>query len=220
MSKRRIFAAVGVAGLIAATVWAAQATKVTMNGKTVSGRTIDGSVYVKLSDVASAFDLQVAKSNGGYALVQAGGADQLNGIKGKVGTEIFTGKWKFLVKDVQRVPSYMLKYANTKFEMNADDGGDLVIVNCRFKNGLKESVYMYFNGMADTALTDTEEHGYKVKWMDVGGNVADTILPGAAKDFAMVFGVPKEAKLKDLIYSIEPVDIKKYGLTNLRIALN
>src|ERR1044072_1276186 len=219
MSKRRILVAAGAVGLIAAVAWAAQAAKVTMNGKSVSGRTIDGSVYVKLSDVASAFNLQVAKKNGGYELVEPGGANQIGGGNGKVGTEIFTGKWKFLVKDVQRVPKYMLKYADSKFEQTADDGNDLVIVNCRFKNGIKESVYMYFNGMADTALTDMEEHGYKVKWMDVGGSVADTILPGAAKDFAMVFSVPKEAELKDLVYSIEPVDIKKYGLTNLRISL-
>lgn len=216
MNNSRTWATLAIVGFVAAAVWAAQAARVTINGKPVSSRTIDGSVYVKL---AQALDQQVVKKGGSYELVAAGGANQLEGTRGKLGEELFTGKWKFLVKDVQRTDKYMLKFADSKFEMTADDGNDLVIVTCRFKNGVRESAYIYFNGLTDTAITDLEEHAYKPKWMDVGGGVADTILPGAAKDFAMVFSVPKGAELKDLVYTIEPVDVKKFGLTKLRIAL-
>ena len=45
--------------------------------------------------------------------------------------------------------------------------------------------------MANTALTDMEEHSFKVKWLDVRGGVADTLLPGVAKDFALVFSIPR-----------------------------
>ncbi|HVL39982.1 MAG TPA: hypothetical protein VM328_11385 [Fimbriimonadaceae bacterium] len=203
----------------AASIWAAQAGRAMINGKPVPGRMIDGSLYVKLSDVAKALDMQIVNRAGVYEVVRPGGANQLQGLTGKVGQELFTGKWRFLVKDVQRVDSYTLKYSESKLELTSDPGSDLVILNCRFKNGVQESVYMYFNGLANTALTDMDEQTYRIKWMDVRGGVADTILPGAAKDFALVFHVPEGAELKDLVYSIEPVDLKKYGLTDLRISL-
>jgi hypothetical protein len=220
MLKGKLVATAALVGLVVAVVWAAQAAvRVNLNGTPASGRTISGSVYVKLSDVAKAFDMQVVAKGGSYELVKAGGANQLQGLNGKIGEEIFTGKWKFLVKDVQRVEKYMLKFATSKFEMTAEPGSELVIVTCRFKSGVKESATVYFNGLGDTALTDMEEHGYKVKWGDIGGGVAETMLPGSAKDFALVFQVPKEAVLKDLVYTIEPVDLRKYGKTNLRISL-
>ena len=75
-----------------------------------------------LADVAKAFDQTVVSRNGVYSVVPAGGANMLQGTKGKLGQELNTGKWKFLVKGVQRVDSYMLKYADSKFEFTADPG--------------------------------------------------------------------------------------------------
>ena len=218
MSKARALVAAGIVAAVAA-VWAAQALRVTVNGKAVQARMIDGSLYVKASDVAAALDMQVTKSGGTYAIKAAGGANQLEGVNGKIGQEIFTGKWKFLVKSAQRLDKYMLRYADSKFELSAEPGQDLVVVECRFKNAVRESAFIYFNGMGNTALTDMEEHAYKIKWMDSPGGVADTLLPGSAKDFALVFAVPHSAELKDLVYTVEPVDVKKFGLTNLRISL-
>lgn len=219
MNKIKIAAIVAVAGAFVAAVWASQAIRVTINGRTIPGRSIDGAVYVKLSDVAKSLDMQLMGKGGSYTVAKAGGANQLQGQNGRIGQELFTGKWRFLVKDVQRVDKYIHRYAESKYEVTADDGNDLVIINCRFKNGVKESAYIYFNGMGNTALTDMEEHAYRVKFVDVGGGVADTLLPGSAKDFALVFSVPKEATLKDLVYTVEPVDVKKFGLTDLRISL-
>jgi len=216
--KKRIYWP--LAGLaIFSAAYAIQTVRVTVNGKPVSGRMIDGSVYVKLADVAKALDQTVVKNGSAYEMVPAGGANMLQGTKGKLGEELFTGKWKFLVKNVERADSYMLKHADSKFEMTADAGQDLVIVHCRFKNAVKESVYMYFNGMQNTALTDMDMQVYKTAWLDVGGGVASTLLPGAAKDFALVFKVPEGAELKDFVYTVEPVDSSKWGMTDLRIAL-
>jgi hypothetical protein len=219
MKVSKLVTAMSIAVVLTAVVWAAQTVSVNMNGRPSSGRMINGAVYVKLADVAAAFDMQVAGKGSAYSLVKPGGANQLQGVNGKLGQELFTGKWKFLVKDVQRVDKYMLKYSDSKFELTAEPGMDLVIVNCRFKNGVRESAYIYFNGMGNTALTDMEEHAYKIKWGDIGGGVADTLLPGSAKDFALVFAVPEGAELKDLVYTIEPVDVKKFGITDLRISL-
>lgn len=221
MLKRKLVATSLVLGAAFALAAAYQAINVTMNGKvvTTSGRMINGSLYVKLADVAKAMDMQVVPKGGSYELVQAGGANMLQGTKGKLGEELFTGKWRFLVKGVQRVDKYMLKYADSKFEHTADEGTDLVVVDCRFKNGVKENVYMYFNGLGKTSLTDMNEQVYKPLWMDSAGGVALDMLPGSAKDFAIVFKVPEGAELKDLVYTVEPVSADKYGITDLRISL-
>ncbi|HEY0867719.1 MAG TPA: hypothetical protein VGE01_10085 [Fimbriimonas sp.] len=207
---------------VAAAVWAAQAVRVTMDGKVVSttGRIIDGSLYVRLADVAKAMDRQIVQRNGAYELVNAGGANQLQGTKGRLGEELFTGKWRFLVRDVQRVDKYMLVHADSKFELSAEPGQDLIVVNIRLKNGVQESVNMYFNALGNTALTDMNEQVYTVYGRDIAGGVASMMLPGSAKDFALVFAVPETARVKDLIYTIEPVDASKYGVLDVRISLN
>ena len=205
--------------LLAGLVWALQGVNVTMNGKAASGRMIDGSLYVKLTDVAAAFGQTVVKNGSSYTLVPAGGANMLPGTKGKIGEELFTGKWKFLVEDVQRADAYMLKFADSKFEYPANDGSELVVIQCRLKNAINQTVGVYFNGLANTALTDMKDQVYKPVWMDVAGGVASDMLPGSAKTFAIVFSVPKSAELKDLVYTIEPVS-SQHATTDLRISLN
>ena len=39
----------------------------------------------------------------------AGGANQVEGLRGKVGDMLFTGRWRFQVQDVQTVDTYTLK---------------------------------------------------------------------------------------------------------------
>jgi hypothetical protein len=221
MRKSRFFAVVLVAGAVLAAALAFQAIKVSMNGKVVTstGRMINGSLYVKLADVAKALDLKVVGKGSAYELVPAGGANMLQGTKGKLGEELFTGKWKFTVTGVQRVDKYMLQYADSKFEHTANPGSDLVVVSCRFKNAVNQTVFMYFNGLGNTSLTDMNEQVYKPLWMDSAGGVALDMLPGSAKDFAILFRVPKTAELKDLVYTVEPVNSAKYGVTHLRISL-
>jgi hypothetical protein len=219
MSKRSltILALAGCATVAFAI--AIQGVRVTMNGKPYSGRMVNGSVYVKLTDVGNAFGQTVVAKGGGYDLVAAGGASMLQGTKGKIGEELFTGKWKFLVKEVQRTDSYMLKHADSKFEYTSSGGDkDLVVVHCRFKNAVNKSVHMYFNGLQNTSITDMNEQSYKPKWMDVGGGVASMMLPGSAKEFAIVFEVAESAEIKDLIYTVEPVT-SEYGMVDLRISL-
>jgi hypothetical protein len=179
---------------------------------------IEGNVYVKLSDVAKALNQNVSTQGGTYIVAPAGGANMIQGTKGKKGEELFTGKWKFTVTDVQRVDKYMLRFADSKFEMTADSGQDLVVVTCRFKNAVNKSVNMYFNGLQNTSLTDMSEQSYKPKWMDVSGGVASVMLPGSAKDFAIVFSVPEGTEEKDLVYTVEPVS-SEFGVVDLRISL-
>lgn len=219
--KRSRIALLVVGATLLSVVWAAQAAKVTMNGKVVSTsvRVIDGQAYVRLADVAKAFDMTVAKNGASYDLVKAGGANQLKGTAGKLGEEVFTGEWKFTVTDMQRADVYKARFnPNVTWDTTPEAGDELVILTCRFKNAVPKTVYMYFNGLGSTSLTDMAEHAYPVKLFDSRGGVAENILPGAAKEFAVVFAVPKGTEVKDFIYTIEPVS-SDYKKVDLRVSL-
>jgi hypothetical protein len=54
--------------------------------------------------------------------------------------------------------------------------------------------------------------------MDVSGGVASVMLPGSAKEFAIVFSVPEGTEEKDLVYTVEPVS-SEFGVVDLRISL-
>jgi hypothetical protein len=209
----------------AAVVLAAQVSQVTMNGKVVSTsvKTINGTAYVKLSDVAKAFGMTVSKHGGSYELVASGGGDELFGVQGKMGTEFFTGKWRFLAKDMQVVDSYTPRFLADKSPITpfAPDS-ELVVVTCRLKNGTKEKkeIYFYKDLAGNTALTDMDEHGYSPVSIDALNTqgTADFILPGAAKDFAVVFSVPKGIKVKDMVFTVSsPAEVDK---TDIRVSLN
>ena len=210
--------------LVPCAAWALQAhLKLTMNNSLVSTdvRVIDGSAWVKVADVAKALDMVVVKKDDGYELIRAGGANQINGLKGRVGDIIFTGKWLFTVKSVEKVDEYIQKYdpdKNTISPKGADD--TLVVVTFRVKNGtkVKQELFFWMSLSENTALTDDAEHSYPPLAYDSRNSdiTGDMLLPGAAKDWAVVFSVPKDARLKDLIYTISAKDIDN---TDMRISL-
>src|SRR5437660_4786673 len=64
-------------------------------------RMIGGKPYVSLSDMARALGMTVVKKPGGYALIAAGGANEVAArARGKIGDELFTGDWRFRVSAV------------------------------------------------------------------------------------------------------------------------
>ena len=210
--------------LVPCAAWALQShLKLTMNNSLVSTdvRVIDGSAWVKVNDVARALDMVVVRKDDCYDLTRAGGANQINGLKGKVGDNIFTGKWLFTVKSVEKVDEYVQKYdpdKNTISPKGADD--TLVVVTFRVKNGtkVKQELFFWMSLSENTALTDDAEHSYPPLAYDSRNSdiTGDMLLPGAAKDWAVVFSVPKDARLKDLIYTISAKDIDN---TDMRISL-
>jgi hypothetical protein len=195
-----------------------------MNGSVMSTdvQTINGRAYVPLVDVARALSMTVVRKEGGYELVRAGGGNEIAGVKGKLGDTLFTGKWRFTVTAVTRAGEYTEVYSPDKevLKPRADDE-ELVIVKCRIKNGTPktQSPYFWKDISEDTALTDDKEHGYGPLAYDSRNSDAtvDKMLPGSAKEFAVIFSVPKGSTLKDLVYTISgPGD---EGKTDVRIAL-
>lgn len=208
--------AIGIllAGAAGAYAWQA-AQKLIIGGKTVSVdvRTIGGKAYVPLTDVAKALDFTVQKTAGGYELVKSGGTNQIaNKNVGKLGEEIFTGKWKFAVLGVERVKEATPEYLPIEVWTRrvADPGMEIVVVKCRIKNGTsaKDTIVLDKWKANNTTLTDDQEnafeptqHGYDAKLNEHFPDGA-TFLPGGAINFNLRFEVPKGTKLKDLVFTV------------------
>ncbi|HEX5324573.1 MAG TPA: hypothetical protein VFW40_12360 [Capsulimonadaceae bacterium] len=208
-----ILATAGLVGLIASAAIAQSALKLIINGSVASTnvRMIGGSAYVKLADVARALNMNIVPRAGGYEMVPAGGADQLQGKgRGKIGDTMFTGQFRFMVNGVQTLDSYTERYDQDRRDLAPKGPGDtLVVIDCRIKNGTntkQEIVLSPTDWGENTALTDDQEHSYAP--IDVDGHYDEGapngawILPGAAIDFALVFSVPKGTNVKDLVFTI------------------
>lgn len=217
--------ALGIAGAALA-----QAGKsLTFKGQVVSHdlRIIGGRPYVPLADVARILGGSAVKSGAGYAIragdidtttpsdkstPPAGGADQVNGLRGKVGQVLFTGKWRFQVVSVDHTSSYA-----TKYQADADtitpngDSDELVVIMGQLKNAQKKAVAPTLSSVHphNTALTDDQGQSYPPLKFDKRGGDNDsggTMLPGSASNFAVLFSVPKGTQLKDLVFSVQNFD--------------
>jgi hypothetical protein len=197
----------------AALVYAAAAGPIfVVNGKVASTdvRMIGGKAYVPIADVAKALDMQVVKSAKGYALAPAGGANMLSGnARGKMGEEVFTGKWRFKVIGVERTKAYQetLRALNPE-RYEAKPGEELIVVSCRVKNGTKQKDELVYSTSWEgtmNALTDMNEHAYQPIAFDVKESETAPLgvifLPGAAVDFKMIFRVPEGTEVKDLVFT-------------------
>jgi len=200
--------------LIACTAlgWARLAgMKLYMNGRIVSTAVItsNGVAYVPVKDMAAAMEMTAENRADGFALVRAGGATQVQGSSGKIGNDLFNGFYKFKVVKVERGLKYMPQFNGTKEPFVAREGFEYAAVICRLKNGKKTPVLLSPFGRSKTALTDEEEHAYET----LTGLVNDapgrgvSLLPGAASDFALLFQVPANAVLKDLVYEVDDVTV-------------
>jgi hypothetical protein len=232
-----IYACVTLLVLNCAPVAYAQGGKtLTINGKVVSKdvRIINGRPYAPLADLAKATGQTVVKKGSGYELAAAGGANQVQGLRGKVGDTLFDGKWRFKVTSIQKIPSYKIRWdggydpgrSGSKVEFvdeksfRAAQGYTLVIANCHVRNGQKSTeAFGSFYGQ-NTALTDMQGSSYQVLGFDQEGGMIHTkrLLPGAGQDLAAIFVVPENAQLKDLVFTL--TNIIDRNPKDVRIALS
>lgn len=211
---------VGLAAVIlvislAGAVWAAQAAaKLIVNGKVASAdvKVIGGRAYAPLGDIAKALGMVVVKKGGAYELTAAGGTYQVEGSgQGKIGDELFTGKWRFQVLGLREVSQYTERYYEKGNTIQPKGKNDtLIVIDCRIKNALKQtqSPVLTERMPINTALADDSGRSYAPidydarQAMDkVQSYEAEALLPGAAADFALVFSVPKGTRPKDLVFT-------------------
>ena len=225
-------AAGGLAAVSAGYLWAAEAAStLVVNGKVASRdvRLIGGKAYVPVADIARALGLVVAKTGGGYQLTQAGGANQVEGVRqGKVGDELFTGKWRFQVTGWRFADQYQDRYyADGRTILPKGSRETLVVIDCRVRNGLKtaQSPILTERQPGKTGLADDQDHSYPPLEYDARQAInktqsyeAESLLPGAAADFALVFSVPQGTKPKALVFSLSTYP-KPWETAEVRVSL-
>src|ERR1700738_4923601 len=81
-----------------------------ISGKEVSTDFVSqsGRTYVPVADVAKALNLDVQKISGGFELKPAGGANQVEGLNGKLGDQLSCGAFLFKVTDALETQEYTL----------------------------------------------------------------------------------------------------------------
>ncbi|HWA81898.1 MAG TPA: DUF4352 domain-containing protein [Fimbriimonadaceae bacterium] len=207
---------------LAAAIWAALAPgSLTVNGKSVTTDFIEkgGRTYVPLADVAKVLDMKVAKNGSGYTLEPVGGANQLEGLHGKIGDVIRTPEFTFEVKKVVKAQHYKRQFTDGTVDAQRP-GNTIVAIVVRMKNATNKVMYLNPFGMDLTALTDEDEHTYTQYtggWADVpAGN--HQMIPGSATDFALVFEVPEKAQLKDLVYQADGMGITGHPILRISLA--
>lgn len=225
-SSTKIVMAGLILGVSAAALAQAGRTLI-LNGQVASRdvRMIGGRAYVPVADVASALGQKVVPVPGGYEIRAPGGANQVEGMRGKIGDVLFDGKWRFQVLDVKTVDDYTMKnaatndysvYHNTaEFNDNTlrpKPGNSLVMIQCRLKNGVKQNQSLWrYNNDTHTALTDDQGQSYPPIAYDIpsGGSFGSKdLLPGSAIDFAVLFTVPPGTHLKDLVFTLRTLSDK------------
>ncbi len=159
---KRFLVWIAIAGVAAVSfAWARLSSNLYINGNLASSGVImhDGSEYVPVRDVASALKLTITKTSRGIELADAGGANQVSGITGKVGDVLWNGYIRFQIVKVIRTKSYTRQFTGDDKVITPDQGHDLFVAVCKVSNGLKNSVTVMYPG-SDTALTDDQGQSY------------------------------------------------------------
>lgn len=192
-------------------VQAAPKTTLKINGKVASTnlKTIGGVAYVPVADVAKALGQKVVPTSSGLEIKTASGTYQAGNLSGKVGDVIQTKKYSFQVLGFTTTDSYVTKNLNIAETYTPDSANEtLVVVNCRIKNTVNKAqgpVLDHTQSGNKTAITDYEGQSYPPVVYDskIAKNFSgQSLLPGSKNDFAVVFSVPKSAKIKDLVFSV------------------
>lgn len=218
------FGALGVAAL-AVGRW--EALSLVIHGKVASERvrTIDGEAWVPVRDVAKAEGLTVQKSGNRLELVEAGGANQVDGLRGKIGDTVFDGSWRLTVHSFERVDSYHIQ-SKTSTDYSIwhaiadlqDDtftpkpGYALYVADCTVKNGTHDDAQFEWS-TADNKTSVADASGANHPWIvfDIPSSafVSKPVLPGAAIDFKICFAVAADAHPQDLIVTLKSLTQKK-----------
>jgi hypothetical protein len=178
-------------------------SRMTLNGQTVSTNVIerDGVAYVPIKDVAAALKMNISKTSSSYDLSPTGGANQINGLNGKVGDVLFNGYARFQVVSVSHEATHTNLFTSGHENISPSPGNEFVIVVCRIKNGTNDTVTCLLPGAQETALTDSNGRSYGMKTGDIDVPTNGVhLLPGAAADFAITFDVPTGLTIQDLVY--------------------
>jgi len=214
--------------------------KLVLNGKTASSdvRVINGKAFVAVADVAKALGMVVVKRGDGYEIKKPGGTYQVGNMQGKIGDVLFDGRWRFQVLEVKEVESYTMKaptveplsgawdlltWDRATQVMRSKPGYKLIHVQCRVTNGQKEKKTLWTapsDETVRTALTDMNGGSHVPAAYDYPGAAIQTkpLLPGEILNFPLLFSVPQDTKLKDLVFTLKNNNWQERG-NDVRVSL-
>ena len=237
--NRKGMVLIAAAGLGATGMAVVMRDTLIINGNSTQAdvRMINGSAYVRLSDVAKALDLTLVKrGDGKYELVKSGGANQIAGLKGKVGDTLFDGKWRFTLVNVDMPESYQMKTDAEGYDPSGTmvmdsrsrlikpaKGYKLVVLTVRVANGVKERRTLW-TAISDekirTSIADTEGSSHPPVAYDFKGGPVQTewLLPGAQLTFPVVFTLPETATPQDLVFTLKNNQGDEKGI-DVRVSL-
>lgn len=223
-NKPFIFLALAVpVGSLLIGALAATSSRLVMNGKTASTniRMVNGSPYVKVEDVARALGMVVVKRGDEYEIKKSGGATPIQGVtQGKIGDVLFDGKWRFQVLKMESPATYSMKTDSDTYDtagltsldrnthvLRPKDGYKLVVLQCRVTNGQnsRQRLWTAINDdKVNTALTDMQgaSHTPVVYDYQGGNNQTNPLIPGAIMTFPVIFSVPAQTRVKDLVFTL------------------
>jgi hypothetical protein len=202
---KRFLVWIALAGVaVGAVAWGRQSSDLYISGNLASSGVFmhNGSAYVPVKDVATALKLTITKTGRGIELVDAGGANQVTGITGKVGDVLWNGYIRFQIVKVIRAKTYTNEFTGDNKVITPDKpDDDLFVAVCKISNGLKNAVTVEYPG-GETMLTDDQGQSHSPflgMSADIGSRGTD-LLPGASFGFALTFEIPSSAVVGDLVY--------------------
>jgi hypothetical protein len=231
----------GAAVLIAVAMpaWAAGG-KLILNGKVASNnvKTVAGQAVVPLADLAKSLGMVVVRNaNGSYEIRMSGGTNPIRGVtQGKIGDVLFDGQWRFQVLKMETLDSFTMKSDADTYDsaglsrLNRDthvlqpkSGYKLIVLQCRLTNGrnIKRPLWTAISDdKMNTALTDMDGGSHPPVAYDFNGAPTQTtpLLPGAMMTFPIIFSVPADIRLKDLVFTLRANDAGGV-YNNVRVSL-
>jgi len=143
-----------------------------------------------------------------------GGANQIDAVvTGKIGDDLFDGRWRFKVVSIETAQSYNY---NTEADWNtatrtltATAGNTLLIVRCQVANGqnTKQTLWIANQG-SNTSVTNDQGEAFPSCAHDFTGAPIQSkaLIPGSKMLFPVVFAIPQGTVPADLIFTLRNND--------------
>ena len=143
-SRTALTAAVLVVASAAICLALVSGQKLYINGQAVSKDVIvkGGVAYVPVNDIAKPLAMTASKRPDGYAMSKPGGANQVQGMAGKIGDDLFNGSYRFKVSGVSRGAKYTTRFTGQPTTIEAPAGSEFVAITCRLKSGIKDPILL------------------------------------------------------------------------------
>lgn len=225
MNKMRIGigAAVGFASIACSARAGTNPQRLVRDGATLSTDVIvvRGRAYLPLADAARAMGRRAVMTGDVYTLVRVSPGHSESARKAAtqavsparstpknaMNMDIAGGGWVLRLLSADVTSSYVRQFGADMDPIAVQRKGDqLVVAHFRLTNASNATKDVYFDRFyaANTAVIDDASRGYPPLSYDSRNSeyASSRMLPGTMHEFALVFSVPADTRLSELVYSV------------------